>query len=79
MKQRKVIRAKIQKVHDVLYKYSHEKMDYFLSMPELCYVFCLFYNTKELGKEIDDEFYREGVVEIYDKCKKTLAAVDIFI
>ena len=35
VKLRKVYRAKIQKVHDVLYRYSHEKMDYFIKVPEL--------------------------------------------
>lgn len=43
VKQRKLFRAKIQKVHDVLYRYSHEKMEYFINVPELSYLYTLFY------------------------------------
>jgi hypothetical protein len=71
VKFRKVYRAKIQKVHDVLYRYSHEKMDYFTSVPELCYLYTIFYK-EEMKKSDEDIFYMNGATEIFQKCHQTL-------
>jgi hypothetical protein len=76
VKQRKCQRAKIQKVHDVLYRYSHEKMDYFVKVPELSYLYVMFYN-KERSHEDEDQYYMNGATEIFEKCKETLIEAGI--
>ena len=78
VKQRKVYRSRIQKVHDVLYRYSHEKMDYFVSVPELSYIYVLFYN-EETKRVQDDPFYLNGATEIYERCRVTLESAGIFL
>lgn len=78
VKQRKLYRAKIQKVHDVLYRYSHERMDYFVKVPELSYLYVLFYK-KETESNVDDQYYLNGATEIYERCKETLLSSNICI
>lgn len=78
VKQRKLYRAKIQKVHDVLYRYSHERMDYFVKVPELSYLYVLFYK-KETKSDVDDQYYLNGATEIYERCKETLLTANISI
>ena len=73
---RKVFRAKIQKVHDVLYRYSHEKMEYFVNVPELSYLYVMFYK-KDQETEHDDPFYIDGSTEIFDRCMGTLKSAGI--
>ena len=71
VKQRKCFRAKIQKVHDVLYRYSHEKMDYFVNVPELSYLYSIFFKKASAHQE-EDQYYMNGATEIFEKCKDTL-------
>lgn len=78
VKQRKFYRAKIQKVHDVLYRYSHEKMDYFVKVPELSYLYTLFYK-KEIEENNEDQYYINGATEIFERCIETLASANISI
>ena len=78
VRQRKFLRAKIQKVHDVLYRYSHEKMDYFVNVPELSYLFIIFYK-KQLENNDEDQYYMNGATEIFDKCKATLSITGIIV
>lgn len=78
VKQRKFYRAKIQRVHDVLYRYSHEKMDYFVKVPELSYLYTLFYK-KETEEVSEDQYYLNGATEIFEKCKETLLNANISI
>ena len=51
-----MLRAKIKKVHEVLYKYSHEKMEYFLKVPELALLF-KFYCDSDPTEDVSDERY----------------------
>jgi hypothetical protein len=70
VKMRKVLRAKIKKVHEVLYKYSHEKMEYFLSIPELANIF-VFYEEQATEEKSDESYF--GALEIILlKCQTTL-------
>jgi hypothetical protein len=78
VKQRKCQRAKIQKVHDALYRYSHEKMDFFVRIPELSYLFVTFY-VKENSHENEDQCYMNGATEIFERCKDTLRKSGISI
>ena len=78
VKQRKYYRAKIQKVHDVLYRYSHEKMDYFVNVKELSYLYSIFYKKTDAHKD-EDQYYMNGVIEIFERCKDTLLASDISV
>lgn len=67
VKRRKVLRAQIKKVHEVLYKYSHEKMEQFVKIPELAFIFL---SIKEEGDE--DEDHLEALQSLKNKCKATL-------
>lgn len=78
VKQRKFYRAKIQKVHDVLYRYSHERMDYFVNVPELSYIFCLFYK-KEQQEPTEDKYFMNGATEIFERCRSTLEQIGVAI
>lgn len=78
VKFRKIYRAKIQKVHDVLYRYSHEKMDYFVTVPELAYLYSVFYQA-ESKKSGEDIFYMNGATEIFIRCQETLTAAGICV
>jgi len=78
VKYRKIYRAKIQKVHDVLYRYSHEKMDYFVSVPELSFLYSIFYKEETKKKE-EDIFYMNGATEIFERCQETLATAGVNI
>lgn len=78
VKQRKFFRAKIQKVHDVLYRYSHEKMDYFVKVPELSYLYTMFYKKADAHKD-EDQYYMNGATEIFERCKDTLDHSGILI
>ena len=61
----------IQNVHDVLYKYSHEKLSYFCSVPELAFLFEHYYRSGEAHKETDKGFL-SAVEVIHRDCRKTL-------
>lgn len=70
IKIRKELRAKINKVHDVLYKYSHEKLDKFLQVKELAYIF-LYFEKSSISDQMDDNSHHSMVI-LRDKCDKTL-------
>jgi|JI9StandDraft_1071089.scaffolds.fasta_scaffold189815_2 hypothetical protein len=70
IKKRKELRAKINKVHDVLYKYSHEKLEKFLSVKELAYLF-LYYEKASISDQ-QDENSLNSIEIIREKCQKTL-------
>lgn len=60
-----------QKIHDTLYKYSHDKLDFFVSKPELSFLFCYFYE-KGAGVEKEDPKYVEEYEFIRTKCMDSL-------
>mmetsp|Transcript_23788 Transcript_23788/g.26412 ORF Transcript_23788/g.26412 Transcript_23788/m.26412 type:complete len:110 (-) Transcript_23788:104-433(-) len=45
-------------IHDTLYKYSHDKLDYFVSKKEIAFLFCYFYE-KGAGIDKDDPKFSE--------------------
>jgi hypothetical protein len=59
------------KIHDTLYKYSHDKLEFFVSKPQLCFYFCYFYE-KGAGTEKEDSKYAEEYELIRGKCMDTL-------
>lgn len=70
IKKRKELRAKINKVHDVLYKYSHEKLDKFLQVYELAYIF-IYYEKSTVSDQLDDNSLSSMSI-LREKCLKTL-------
>ena len=70
IKKRKELRAKINKVHDVLYKYSHEKLDKFLQVKELAYIF-LYFEKSTISDQLDENSTHSMTI-LRDKCMKTL-------
>ena len=61
----------IQNVHDVLYKYSHEKLKYFCSVPELAFLFEHYYHHGDAQEDTDPGF-QQALKVIHADCKKTL-------
>lgn len=60
-----------QKIHDTLYKYSHDKLDFFVAKPELSFLFCYFYE-KGAGAEKEDPKFVEEYEFIRNKCMDSL-------
>lgn len=63
------------RIHDTLYKYSHDKLEFFVSKPQLCFYFWYFYE-KGSGTEKDDPKYAEEYEIIRGKCMDTLNKQD---
>lgn len=59
------------RVHQTLYKYSHDKLDYFASLPEIAFLFCHFYE-KGAGSEINNPKFSEEYEIIRTKWMDTL-------
>lgn len=64
---RKKYKAIIHKIHDTLYKYSHDKLDFFVSKHELSALFCYFYQ-EGAGEDKSDPKYVEEYEFIKNKC-----------
>jgi len=60
-----------QRIHDTLYRYSHEKLDFFVSRLELSFLFCYFYE-KGVTVEREDPKYSEEYEFIRFKCMDSL-------
>ncbi len=71
IKKRKELRGKVNKVHDTLYKYSHEKLNKFLVVKELALIYNYFFDVQEAS--VNEENIQESMKEIRDRCMTTLA------
>lgn len=60
-----------QKIHDTLYKYSHDKLDFFVGKQDLAFLFCYFYENGA-GAEKDDPKFVEEYEFIRTKCMDSL-------
>jgi len=61
----------VNKVHNVLYKYSHQRLNYFCKVPELAYIFKYFYANGAQGEK-QDIAYSEALEFINNDCSETL-------
>ena len=68
---RKTYKGIIHKIHDTLYKYSHDKLDFFVSKPELSSLFLYFYK-EGAGYDKEDPKYVEEYEFIKSKCGNSL-------
>ena len=59
------------KIHDTLYKYSHDKLEFFVSKKEIAFLFCNFYENGA-GDEKNDPKYAEEFELIRSKWMDTL-------
>jgi hypothetical protein len=64
---KEIYKSIIHKIHDTLYKYSHDKLDFFVSKVELASLFCYFY-TEGAGSDKSDPKYAEEYELIKNKC-----------
>lgn len=55
-------------VHEVLYKFSYQKLNVFLSIPQVAYLYCRFSETVGQWSDID----QKAAQTILEQCKKTL-------
>jgi hypothetical protein len=60
-----------QRIHDTLYKYSQDKLEFFVSRTELSFLFCYFYENGA-GAEKEDPKYAEEFEFIRNKCMDML-------
>jgi hypothetical protein len=68
-------RAIIHQIHETLYKYTHDKLNFFLSKPEIASLYCYFY-TEGAGEDKNDSKFSKEFEFIYSKCCKTLDTHD---
>lgn len=68
---RKTHKEIIQKIHDTLYKYSHEKFEYFASVPEISFLFCYYYENGA-GPDKENPKFVEEYEYIRNKCMDSL-------
>lgn len=59
----------IQKIHEVLYKYSHEKLESFCKIPALAHLFKFYFAQSQDKLEAS---YSEGYDYVNCQCSKTL-------
>lgn len=60
----------VAKIHDTLYKYSHDKLDFFVSKPELADLFMYFYNNGAEELKADPKLAEE-LEHIRTKCEES--------
>ena len=58
----------VQKIHDTLYKYSHERLEYFCNTPALAFLFEHFYNHGDAGEKSDAAF-NNALEKVHKLCK----------
>jgi hypothetical protein len=61
----------VGKIHNTLYKYSHDKLDYFVSIPEISTLFIYFYNNGAESIKSDPKLVEE-LEFIKQKCESQL-------
>lgn len=59
----------IDKIHNVLYKYSHEKLESFCKIPALAHLFNFYFSQSQ--DKLDGQ-YKEGYDYVHCQCSKTL-------
>jgi hypothetical protein len=64
----------VHKIHDTLYKYSHDKLDYFVSIPEISDLFMYFYENGA-GSIRTDPKLMEELDYIKDKCNNQMKQI----
>ena len=68
---RRTYRKSAQRIHDTLYKYSNDKLEYFVSKPEIWFLFCNFYENGA-GPDKENPKFVEEYEFIRSKCMDTL-------
>ncbi|CAI2362316.1 unnamed protein product [Moneuplotes crassus] len=76
---KKVVKRKIEthkqqvdKLHSILYKFTHEKLDKFISVPELAAIFVNFIQNGA-GKDVASQEFKAEYDDLLKRCLKTLS------
>jgi hypothetical protein len=76
---KKVVKRKIEthkeqvdKLHSILYKFTHEKLDKFIAIPELAAIFFNFIKNGA-GDDVDDDEFKNEYEDLIIRCNKTLS------
>jgi hypothetical protein len=64
-------RLQVDKLHSILYKFTHEKLDKFILVPELAAIF-LNYIQFGAGKDVEDKEFSYEFGDLTKRCNKTL-------
>lgn len=67
-----VHKAQVDKLHSILYKFTHEKLDMFIAVPELATIF-LNYIQYGAGDDVEDKEYKFEFQDLTRRCLKTLS------
>ena len=65
-------RQQVDKLHSILYKFTHEKLNKFILVPELAAIF-LNYIHFGAGKDVEDKEFSYEFSDLTKRCNKTLA------
>lgn len=65
-------RQQVDKLHSILYKFTHEKLDKFIAVPELAAIF-LNYIQNGAGSDVDDKEFKYEFIDLTKRCTKTLS------
>lgn len=68
-------RDAIKRIHDTLYRYSHDKLEFFAGKPEIAYLFCHFYENGA-GPDKNNPKFVEEYEFVRTKCMDTLNKSD---
>jgi len=61
----------VEKLHDILYKFTHEKLDKFISVPELALLF-MHYIEKCGNAEFSEEDEQRHIKDLTKRCKRSI-------
>lgn len=61
----------VEKLHDILYKFTHEKLDKFISVPELALLF-MYYIEKCGNAEFSEEDEQRHIKDLTKRCKRSI-------
>lgn len=65
-------RQQVDKLHSILYKFTHEKLDKFIAVPELAAIF-LNYIQNGAGSDVEDKEFKYEFIDLTKRCTKTLS------
>lgn len=64
-------KQQVEKLHSILYKFTHEKLEKFISVPELAAIF-LNYIEQSDDKEEQDEDFKRHMKDLTKRCRKSI-------
>lgn len=70
-KKLETFKLQVEKLHSILYKFTHNKLEKFISVPELAVIF-QNYIEKSGDLESDDELFQKHIKDLLKRCKRSI-------